>query len=166
MPKTNKRIIYDHPETGVTCVVAPAENSPKTFEEILERAVPEGVKYQVIDVSEIPKNRLFRNAWKCNIEPLTGKPLSIGTDMDKARNIHMNRIREKRNKLLADQDAMYMRAFEEGNVSLQKKIAAKKKALRDLPQTFDLSSATSESELVLLWPSDLEPHEDYKNVNK
>ena len=53
-----KRIIYPTPEGGVA-VIIPAESVELAFKD-----VPEGVEYKVVDVSEIPEDRTFRNAWE------------------------------------------------------------------------------------------------------
>ena len=56
----NKRIIYDNGEGGVSIIV------PSTHCSSLDRLiqdVPSGRPYQVIDVSEVPSDRTFRNAW-------------------------------------------------------------------------------------------------------
>ena len=74
-------------------------------------------------------------------------------NMDKARGIHMDRIREVRNAELAKKDIEYMKALEADDGSA-KIIAAEKKALRDIPQTFDLTTDTPE-ELKEKWPEGL-----------
>ena len=74
-------------------------------------------------------------------------------NMDKARGIHMDRIREVRNAELAKKDIEYMKALEadDGRAAT---VAAEKKALRDIPQTFDLTTDTPE-ELKEKWPEGL-----------
>ena len=61
----NKRIIYPTPEGGVAIIV-PAPDCVLTIEEIAAKDVPAGVEYKIIDVSEVPTDRFFRNAWKIN----------------------------------------------------------------------------------------------------
>ena len=56
----NKRIIYDNGEGGVSIIV-PSPSCPSL--DRLAQAVPAGRPYQVIDVSEVPSDRTFRNAW-------------------------------------------------------------------------------------------------------
>lgn len=58
----NQRIIYPTDDGGVA-VIVPAPNSGLTIEEIAAKDVPAGKTYQIVDVSEIPTDRTFRNAW-------------------------------------------------------------------------------------------------------
>lgn len=63
MSDTTKRIIYKTDEGGV-CVLIPANECPLTIEEIAAKDVPAGKAYKIVDVSEIPSDRTFRNAWE------------------------------------------------------------------------------------------------------
>jgi len=56
----NKRIIYDNDEGGVS-VIVPSPSCPSI--DRLIQDVPAGRKYQVIDESEVPTDRTFRDAW-------------------------------------------------------------------------------------------------------
>jgi hypothetical protein len=58
----NKRIIYPNDEGGVS-ILTPAPECGLTIEEIAAKDVPEGKPYEIVDVSEIPSDRTFRNAW-------------------------------------------------------------------------------------------------------
>ena len=57
----NKRIIYQNDEGGISIIV-PADCG-LTIEEIAAKDVPAGKAYHIVDVSEIPTDRTFRNAW-------------------------------------------------------------------------------------------------------
>jgi hypothetical protein len=57
----NKRIIYPTPDGGIAIVIPTGELS---IEETIAKDVPEGVPYQIVDVSEIPTDRTFRDAWE------------------------------------------------------------------------------------------------------
>lgn len=59
----NLRIIYPTPEGGVAIII-PAVECGLTIEQIAAKDVPAGVPYKVVDVSEIPSDRTFRNAWE------------------------------------------------------------------------------------------------------
>lgn len=63
----NQRIIYPTPEGGVAIII-PAEDCGMTIEEIAAKDVPAGVPYRIVDVSEIPTDRTFRNAWEYSAE--------------------------------------------------------------------------------------------------
>lgn len=58
----NQRIIYPTDDGGVA-VIVPADCG-LTIEEIAAKDVPAGKAYQIVDVSEIPSDRTFRNAWE------------------------------------------------------------------------------------------------------
>lgn len=59
----NERIIYQNDEGGISIIV-PAPECGLTIEEIAAKDVPEGKQYKIIDVSDIPTDRTFRNAWE------------------------------------------------------------------------------------------------------
>jgi hypothetical protein len=58
----NKRIIFPNDEGGVSIVV-PAPDCELSLEQIAGKDVPAGKPYQIVDVSEIPDDRTYRNAW-------------------------------------------------------------------------------------------------------
>ncbi len=55
-----KRIIYPN-EIGIA-VITPSHDL--SVEETALKDVPSGVKYKIIDVSDLPQERDFRNAWE------------------------------------------------------------------------------------------------------
>lgn len=60
-----KRIIYPNIEGGVSVIIpAPEALQSMTIEEIAAKDVPQGIEYKIIDVSELPSDRTFRNAWE------------------------------------------------------------------------------------------------------
>jgi hypothetical protein len=59
----DKRIIYPSGDNGV-CVIVPAPDCGLTIEEIAAKDVPAGVEFKIVDVSDIPEDRTFRNAWE------------------------------------------------------------------------------------------------------
>jgi hypothetical protein len=58
----NQRIIYPTDDGGVAIII-PADCG-LTIEEIAAKDVPAGKPYKIVDVSEIPADRTFRNAWE------------------------------------------------------------------------------------------------------
>ena len=80
--------------------------------------------------------------------------MPIIVNMAKARGIHMDRIRQVRNKELANLDIPFMKALEDEDMDVQATIKAKKQELRNIPQTFDLTTDTPE-QLKELWPEGL-----------
>jgi hypothetical protein len=59
----NKRIIYPTDEGGVA-VIVPAPNCGLTIEEIAAKDVPAGKPFKIINVTDIPSDRTFRDAWE------------------------------------------------------------------------------------------------------
>lgn len=58
----NQRIIYENDEGGVSIII-PAPECGLTIEEIAAKDVPAGKPFEIVDVSDIPENRDFRDAW-------------------------------------------------------------------------------------------------------
>lgn len=57
----NQRIIYQTDEGAIAVITPTGELS---LEETALKDVPTGVKYKFIDVSDLPADRDFRNAWE------------------------------------------------------------------------------------------------------
>jgi hypothetical protein len=57
-----QRIIYKTPEGGVAIIV-PAPDTGLTIQQIAAKDVPHGIPYEIVNVSDIPEDRTFRNAW-------------------------------------------------------------------------------------------------------
>ena len=58
----NQRIIFQTDDGGVS-VIIPADYG-LTIEEIAQKDVPAGKQFKIVDVSDIPEDRTFRNAWE------------------------------------------------------------------------------------------------------
>jgi hypothetical protein len=58
----NQRITYPTDNGGVA-VIVPADCG-LTIDEIAAKDVPEGKPYKIVDVSDIPSDRTFRDAWE------------------------------------------------------------------------------------------------------
>jgi len=126
-----KRIVYKT-ENGGIAVIIPAKNKEPN-----PNLVPPGTDYKIVLADEIPTDRHFREAWDYDLK----------INMDKARDIHMTRIRAVRDEKLKALDVETMKGRD---------VQAEKQALRDLPQTFDLSTATTPDALKSIWPQELE----------
>jgi hypothetical protein len=59
----NKRIIFPNDEGGVSILI-PAIECGLTIEEIASKDVPKGKPYKIVDVTDIPTDRTFRDAWE------------------------------------------------------------------------------------------------------
>lgn len=113
---------------------------------VIAKDLPAGAPFSTIEHADIPTDKTYRNAWR---KGATG----VEVDMPKARLIHMERIRKVRNKELEKSDDELLKALENGGPATPLK--TKRQKLRDIPQTFDLETATTEAELKAKWPAEL-----------
>ena len=152
-----KVIVYVDPSRGTTAIVHPApqaqledESEQEFLDRVAARAVPSGVPYQIVDRDPIlDGDRTFRNALTC----VGGK---FAHDMAKAREIHMAAIRKARDKELAKLDVETVKALGSGDTARRDAVEAQKQALRDIPKTFDLSSAKTCAALKAMWPAEIQ----------
>jgi hypothetical protein len=63
-----KLIIYPNDNGGI-CILTPAPEclAMRPIEEIAAKDVPAGVPYKIINASDMPTDRTFRNAWEADI---------------------------------------------------------------------------------------------------
>lgn len=66
----DKRIL--HPSDMGLCIIIPCESCGLTIDEIAQKDVPAGVPYKIVDVSEIPEDRTFRDAWEYDFKKPDG----------------------------------------------------------------------------------------------
>jgi len=92
----------------------------------------------------VPSDRHFRGAWSLN-----GKVIS--EDMDAAKVIFKDKIREVRGPLLEAEDVVYMKALEADDASAKTASVAKKKALRDAPAAQAITDADTIAKLKAAW---------------
>ena len=114
-----------------TCIEVPTGEI--TIEEVLERIDPKAVNVHIKNRDEILEDRYFRNAWSI-------KENNLVVDMGKAKDVHINKLREIRNKKLQSLDAEYMKALEIHDNDAVSKFVELKNKLRDMPidSIFDL----------------------------
>jgi len=77
----------------------------------------------------------------------------LSYNMNIAKDIHKNFIREARQPLLSKLDIDYQRALETSADTTE--IIAKKQALRDAPNASDIASATNVDDLKKQWDSSI-----------
>ena len=97
----------------------------------------------------IPTDRTFRDAWTD-----TTPEFFIDIDMAKARDIHLNRIRVKRNAELSKLDIQATKAQDINDTATLTQIRSRKQELRDLPATLasTLASVVSADALKAIQP--------------
>lgn len=69
------RLIYPL-ENGGIAIVTPTGELP--IEEVALKDVPAGIAYKIIDATDIPEDRTFRNAWEADFSEPDG--YGIGAD--------------------------------------------------------------------------------------
>jgi len=62
MPNSDKRIIYTD-DDGTLAVIIPSDNCSLTVEEIQAKDVPDGKTSYIINTTDVPTDRSFRDAW-------------------------------------------------------------------------------------------------------
>jgi len=68
----DKRIIYKKNDGTISIIIPTAEAlNSMTVEQIAKKDVPSGLKYKIVNVSEISSDRTFRNAWTIADNELT-----------------------------------------------------------------------------------------------
>ena len=92
----------------------------------------------------VPSDRHFRGAWS-----LSGSVIS--EDMDAAKEIFKDKIREVRAPLLEAEDVVYMKALEAGDSDAQAASVTKKNALRDAPAASAITNADTIAKLKAAW---------------
>lgn len=126
-----KKIIYTDLNNNF-CLVTPSNKYINDLEFVASKSVPKGCEYFIISNDSIPKEQEFFEAF-C-IEKKEQK-VSVIVNIDKAKEIWLDHYRRARTPLLASLDVDFMRAVESNNTALQKEIATKKQALRDVTKT-------------------------------
>lgn len=61
----NKRIIFPQ-SNGIIAIIMPTVEFLEKYSilDLAEKDVPAGIPYKIIDASDIPTDRTFRNAWQ------------------------------------------------------------------------------------------------------
>lgn len=73
---TSKRIVYMD-DSGLAVIIVPTD--VLSIEEIAKKDVPAGKKYKIVDKTDIPTDRSFRNAWEVDESDLTDG-VGVGQD--------------------------------------------------------------------------------------
>lgn len=95
---------------------------------------------QQVEGSLAPKDRTFRNAWSL-------EDGEIVIDLDKAKKIQLDKIRQERAPLLAQLDVDYQRADEEGDDARKAEIVAQKNVLRNVTKDKRVLNAKNPDDL-------------------
>tara|TARA_B100000287_G_scaffold416672_1_gene451622 strand:+ start:512 stop:964 length:453 start_codon:yes stop_codon:yes gene_type:complete len=139
-------LVYNNDEGGVSIVtpVGPISDALK--------ALPVGISsYSILDDSNLPSDRNFRNAWKAT--GLGNTTVSVGEDITSARELHKTNIRVARAPKLAALDVEFQKA-QETSAGITT-IVAKKQALRDAPAAAGIATAANTTELKAQWDTSI-----------
>ncbi|MHA2067425.1 MAG: hypothetical protein ACXABY_23920 [Candidatus Thorarchaeota archaeon] len=101
-------------------------------------------EYNAADYS-VPAERTFREGWEANEDTAV-----ISVNMEKAKDIWRDKIRQARIEPLAALDTAYMKALETGADTSS--IITQKQALRDAPALASIDNATTPDELIAIQP--------------
>lgn len=136
-----KKIIFKNLNNSI-CLVEPEDQIgfDRHFKKELEQQNPR--QYKILDDVGFLDFEFFK-AYEFDQE--VGAKINIS----KAKDIWLNHYRTARTPLLASLDVDFMRAVEAGDTDLQKEIAAKKQALRDVTKT-ELPNTLEE--IKATWP--------------
>jgi hypothetical protein len=139
----DKRIIYTRPDDGVSIVIPSGEIS---IGEVIEKDIPnDATNIFIINVADLPSDRAYRDAWKHD------KGV-ISLNMERARVICMDKLRDERKPILESLDIDWMKAIGTKNETLADEIESKRQALRDMPITLstNLADAKTQDDLKLI----------------
>lgn len=93
----NKRVVINNGD-GTVGILIPV-NQAMTLKEIIKKDVPSDKKHRIVDISQIPPDRLFRNAWTDNNATDT-----VDIDMPRAKEIAHVIRRRGRDKQMSPLD--------------------------------------------------------------
>ena len=143
MTDISKTIVYEGDEDNLVLLML-CEASPLTVEEVQEKDVPGGKTSYIVETSVVQNlDQDWRDAWTYDSSS------GFGIDMTKAKNIHRNNIRARREELMPALDIEFQRALETGADTSA--IVAKKNALRDAPANSAIDACTTTDELQSQW---------------
>ena len=118
---------------------------PTPFTSVVDK---DGNEKRHDELTSQPTDRSFREAWS-----LSGTVIT--EDLDAAKDIFRDKIREVRKPLLEAEDTVFMKALEDDDATAKANSKTKKDNLRDAPAATAISSATTIDELKAAWDSNL-----------
>jgi hypothetical protein len=137
-------ITYPQPN-GQVAVIIPADPS-LSIEEIAAKDVPEGLPHKIVDSLDLDND--YFNAYEYHEE--AGAEVNI----EKAKEIHLDKFRASRLPKLAVLDVQYMKSIEVEDSVTASQIAIAKQALRDVTK---LPLPDTLPEIKATWPDILNP---------
>ena len=126
----------------------------ETIQFILDRVIPSGSDYVFMYDNASNIERSFTFCYDFNFNDENGATAIPIFNVEKGKELFLQYLRYKRNKLFPELDLQYMRALETGNQSVIQEIVAKKQQLRDLPD-MDFSNVLTPIQIKEKWPTDI-----------
>ena len=118
---------------------------PTPFASVVDK---DGNEKRYDELTSQPTDRSFREAWS-----LSGTVIT--EDLDAAKDIFKDKVREARKPLLEAEDTVFMKALEDDDATAKANSKTKKDNLRDAPAASAISSATTIDELKAAWDTNL-----------
>lgn len=130
---TKNVIIFTNDNGGVSICMPTGEIS---IEEVQGKDIPAGKQSYIVAVASLPEeDNDFFDAWEQSRGIVT-------VNLEKAKALTKNRLRNEREPLLAAQDVLFQRALESGLPTTD--IVAEKNRLRDVTTLVDTCTTTAE----------------------
>lgn len=130
--------VFHNDEGGVALgFPTPEALETASIHEIAQKDTPSGKSFWIIDKDDVPNDDTFYDAWE--LDPESSQMIKI--NIDKAKEIHKNIIREARKSLLEKLDVDFTRALEEQKDTTE--IVEKKQKLRNATDIVSQSKITS-----------------------
>lgn len=116
----------------------------KMYPSLESSSIPIKSWYKIEEL-DIPIDRTYRNAWRHDGN-------KFHHDMNHAKEIHKDLLRERRARLLSNLDTDYIRADESGDKTKKQNIVRQKQELRDATSHESILNANTIDELKLAIP--------------
>lgn len=138
-----KIIVYENPE-DTTRVSILTPTGEVTIDELLQIYINTDKPYKIMEDNELPiEDSVYFGAWQLIDN-------NVVINMEKAKEIHRNILRQQRIERFASLDIAFMRALEQGDMLKQQDIALQKQKLRDIPFHVDITTAENTVKLRAL----------------
>ena len=124
-PSGDLHVVHAAPKEHIERVLGPLTD--KEYKAHVLSKIPKDASGLLeITEADVPTDRTYRNAWTLNKK-------KIVHNMRKARDIHIEQLRQRRAPKLAQLDIDWTRAFAKGDTKTAQVIEDKRQKLRDMP---------------------------------
>lgn len=131
------KLIYTRADGGVSIVIpVPKSHLEKVFgkltdaqyeKHVIARSIPAGTEYRELADTDIPSSREFRDAW---VDVTSESTVDICCE--KARDLKLSELRERRNRKLAETDIQMTRALEQNDTAKRDALKTTRQNLRNI----------------------------------